>query len=419
MTAGTEPQATPGDEALFGAVLAASSEAFVLADDHGRITEWNPAAERTFGFCRAEVLGRSLAETIIPPDLRAAHQLGMERFVRTGEARVIGKRLELHACHKSGREFPVELTISAVQVAGGRWRFAALLHDISERRAAEAGLRQLAAIVDTVDAGIVVLGLDGRIASWNPGAEQMLGHAPPAVVGEPFSVLFAAGGEGQAEGFVARALAGETVRSDTTFVTAAQAPIPVAVSATALVDAEDPAAVAGVSVLFRDITRHKVAEQRLAAFARRQRELARRDDLTGLFNLRALHEGLVAALARATGERRALSLVHFDLGGLRGFDDGEAGDDALRAFGRLLLDHAEAAGGWAARITGAEFALVLPDADRVDARRAGVAVAAACDDAGIGTQAAFGVASSSTGARSPEALLQAAERDLISRRAAR
>ena len=114
-------------------ILQSAHDAFVAIDQHGVITDWNEQAVATFGWTREEALGRLLAETIIPARHRAAHRHGVERFLATGES--IGTRLELVACDRSGREFPVELTVSPLQTADG-YVFFAFLHDISERKQA-------------------------------------------------------------------------------------------------------------------------------------------------------------------------------------------------------------------------------------------------------------------------------------------
>jgi PAS domain S-box-containing protein len=122
-------------------IIDTAHEAFVSIDEEGSITHWNPEAERTFGWAREEVLGRGLAETIIPEHSREVHHRGMRRFLETGKGTVLGTRLELTALHRDGHEFPVEVTISAVR-QDGSWSFNAFLHDISERKRAEDALRR-------------------------------------------------------------------------------------------------------------------------------------------------------------------------------------------------------------------------------------------------------------------------------------
>ena len=104
---------------------------------------WNAQAEATFGWTRDEAVGRHLAETIIPPAFRDAHNSGMRRFHETGEAPVVNQRLELTALHRSGREFPVELTDHVADDGSrGGYFFGAFLRDISDRRERDAELRR-------------------------------------------------------------------------------------------------------------------------------------------------------------------------------------------------------------------------------------------------------------------------------------
>ncbi|PYN42904.1 MAG: hypothetical protein DMD95_15425 [Candidatus Rokuibacteriota bacterium] len=121
-------------------------DAVITIDEEGRITGWNAQAERTFGWSREEVLGRVLAETIIPQRYRAGHEEGLRRYRASGQGPVVNRRLELSALHRDGREFPVELSISPVSLAGGT-TFSAFVRDITERKQAEAAIQQHTAMV--------------------------------------------------------------------------------------------------------------------------------------------------------------------------------------------------------------------------------------------------------------------------------
>ena len=114
-------------------VLQTAHEAFISMEANGVITEWNPEAERTFGWSRSEALGRTVAETIIPSRLREAHRAGLKRFLATGEERMSNRRVEVVAAHRDGREFPVELTIAPVAIDGGH-AFNAFLRDVSDQK---------------------------------------------------------------------------------------------------------------------------------------------------------------------------------------------------------------------------------------------------------------------------------------------
>ena len=128
-------------EARANLIVDTAHDAFVGVDAHGRIVSWNAQAASTFGWTRSEALGRNLVDTIIPPNFRKAHLEGMRRFHATGEAPVLNRRLEVKGLHRSGREFPIELTItSPVHTKDGIF-FGAFLRDISERKEHDDQLR--------------------------------------------------------------------------------------------------------------------------------------------------------------------------------------------------------------------------------------------------------------------------------------
>ncbi len=126
--------------AFYQAVVETALDCVITIDETGQILEFNPAAEATFGFKRADVLGLTLAETIIPPALRDAHEAGLQRYLDTGEQAVLGKRIEVPAIRATGEEIPVELAINVLTVNGRRF-FTAYLRDISDRKKAEEDLR--------------------------------------------------------------------------------------------------------------------------------------------------------------------------------------------------------------------------------------------------------------------------------------
>ena len=120
-------------------ILAAANDAFIAMDESGTITDWNRNAEVIFGWSQAEAVGRPLAETIVPPAFREAHAEGLKRFLEGGEAPVLGRRIELMAMRRDGREFPAELSIWHI-AAGKKHLFNAFVQDISERKRTEQAL---------------------------------------------------------------------------------------------------------------------------------------------------------------------------------------------------------------------------------------------------------------------------------------
>jgi PAS domain S-box-containing protein len=129
-------------EVLSSTMVELSLDCIVSIDHEGRVIEFNPAAEATFGYKRADVLGKLMAELIIPPHLRQQHFAGMRRYLETGEAKVLGKRLMLEAMRADGSVFPVELTIVRVPVPGNAI-FTSYLRDVSGQQRVQGRQRLL------------------------------------------------------------------------------------------------------------------------------------------------------------------------------------------------------------------------------------------------------------------------------------
>jgi two-component system sensor histidine kinase/response regulator len=122
-------------------ILETAHDAFISTDAHGRITEWNPQAEASFGWSRADVLGHELAATVMAPRDRDDHRLIRERFLATGQEGVLQTRREVTAIRRDGSEFPMELTIAPLETEHG-YTFHAFLRDITERKRAQEELAQ-------------------------------------------------------------------------------------------------------------------------------------------------------------------------------------------------------------------------------------------------------------------------------------
>jgi PAS domain S-box-containing protein len=141
---------TPSDGRPFGATsmdargrsfLEAALDCVLIADDFGRVVEFNPSAERVFGYRRQDALGRPLAELIVPPALRDGHVSAFERFARTRQKRLFGQRIEMMAMRSDGSEFPVELALS--QIEGEPLLVCGAVRDLTEAKKADQDLRLL------------------------------------------------------------------------------------------------------------------------------------------------------------------------------------------------------------------------------------------------------------------------------------
>jgi two-component system cell cycle sensor histidine kinase/response regulator CckA len=167
-------------EARKSAVMEAALDAIVLVDHEGTITDFNPAAETTFGYARVEAIGKALVDLLIPPSFRDRHRAGFQRYLDTGVGPLLGKRVEVPALHASGTEFPAELAIVPGRVQGVPF-FTGYVRDITERRrtaealeASEARFRHLA---DSGIIGIIVTDTAGDIFEANDAFLRIVGYS--------------------------------------------------------------------------------------------------------------------------------------------------------------------------------------------------------------------------------------------------
>ena len=177
-------------EARKSAIMESALDCIIAIDQSGCITDFNPAAERTFGYKRGEVLGKDLADLIIPPAFRAAHKSGMERFMKTREARVLGKRIEVTAMRADGTEFPAELATSYV-TRHDSTIFTAYLRDLSDRKQTEQRLRVLSSAVEQSPVSILITDLSGAIEYVNTALTESTGYTLNDLKGRRPGVLFA------------------------------------------------------------------------------------------------------------------------------------------------------------------------------------------------------------------------------------
>jgi PAS domain S-box-containing protein len=305
-------QALRASEERTRLIVETALDAVVTIDSAGVINGWSPQAETMFGWTRQEALGRALAETIIPERYREAHRRGIQRYLATGEAVVLNKRIELTALHYDGHEIPVELSITPIRI-GGAVAFSAFVRDITERKRAEAALVQatqnlkdeiverqhaeeaaresqqlLRALVESSDDAIISKTLDGMITSWNSGAEKLLGFTAHEAIGKPMQLLIPPERGEEEPRILARIARGENVNHFET-VRVRKDGRRVDISATISPIKDVQGRIIGASKIARDITERKQAEHKLQA------QLAR---------LSLLHQ-----ITRAIGERQDLHSI--------------------------------------------------------------------------------------------------------------
>lgn len=130
-------------EERFRLISTSAMDAIIIIGPAEKITYWNPAAERIFGYPADEALGRNLHHLIAPPRYHDESRCKFAHFSLSGEGALIGKTLEITALRKNGEEFPIELSISAFRIKS-QWHALGIIRDISERKKAEEQIRQLA-----------------------------------------------------------------------------------------------------------------------------------------------------------------------------------------------------------------------------------------------------------------------------------
>ena len=131
-------QAVHESEARKAAILESALDCIITADHDGKIIEFNPAAEKTFGWARDDIIGKKIEDTLVPPSLRDKHREGLRKYRETGVSRLAGKRLELPALRSDGTEILVEIALTPVKTDGSEYPlFTGYLRDITEQRRLE------------------------------------------------------------------------------------------------------------------------------------------------------------------------------------------------------------------------------------------------------------------------------------------
>lgn len=156
-------------------------DAVIGMSAEGLITDWNPSAETVFGWARDEAMGRRLSELVIPEKYRKAHEEGLTRYLRTGHGPILRKRVEFSGLRRDGTKFPLELTVTPIEI-DGKIQFYAFVRDLTEFKAATAQRDlffemsvDLLAIADTT----------GYFKRTNPSFEKVLGYTREELSSRP------------------------------------------------------------------------------------------------------------------------------------------------------------------------------------------------------------------------------------------
>lgn len=174
-------------EARMRSMLNSALDGIISIDHEGNVIEFNHSAEKMFGYTRDEVLGREMAELIVPPGLRSGHREGLARYLKTGVGPVLDQRLELTAIRRNGEEFPVEVSITRIEMPGPPL-FTGYVRDITEAKLAEQQRqeteRRFRMLVEQIqDYAIFMMDPEGRATSWNVGVRRLLGYEEEEFIG--------------------------------------------------------------------------------------------------------------------------------------------------------------------------------------------------------------------------------------------
>lgn len=148
----------------------AAFDSIVAIDEKGKVSFWNRAAERIFGYTPKEAIGKSMVELIIPEKSRDTALKGLKEYFKSGKGPVLGQITEMDAVRKNGEEFPIELSVSPMRI-GDRWQAVAMARDITDRRKSEEAVRNseemLSGFMDSATEGFALFDSELNVININ------------------------------------------------------------------------------------------------------------------------------------------------------------------------------------------------------------------------------------------------------------
>ena len=249
-----------GEERL-SRIIDSAMDAIITVDDQQRITLFNPAAEKMFRCPAADAIGAPL-DRFLPARFRASHAEHVRSFgLNPITRRTMGGFTPLFGLRANGEEFPIEASISQVDVDGKKL-FTAIVRDVTDTSKSRETSARLASIVESTDDAIVSKTLDGVITSWNPAAEKLFGYSASEAIGKPMSILFPTEMISEEPSILSSIAKGQSIdHFETQRVRKDGKRIDVSVTISPLRD--NSGKIIGASQIARDITARKHAEEEI------------------------------------------------------------------------------------------------------------------------------------------------------------
>ncbi len=284
-------------------ILETAVEGIIMIDERGLIEAFNPAAEKIFGRPAAEVIGQNV-KLLMPEPYRREHDGYLENYRESGQAKIIGIGREVTGQRKDGTTFPMELSVSELHLASRRM-FTGFVRDITERKEAEKVLLHYAALVEFSDDAIIGKTLEGRVTSWNRGAEIIFGYTREEMVGQLISRLIPEDRLAEEPGILEKIRRGESVDHYETIRRRKDGKlIDISVTVSPIRDAAGK--IIGASKVARDITERKRLEKEIIEISSREQQRIGQDlhdglgqELTGIELLCQVLEQKLATKAKA------------------------------------------------------------------------------------------------------------------------
>lgn len=391
------------DETLH-VITRAAKDAIIMMDDQGSISSWNPAAEQIFGYAGHEIIGKELHAVLAPRQYYNAYRAGLKNFKRLGTGVTIGRTIELIAKKKDGSEFPVELSLSALQLKG-KWFAVGILRDIAERKRTEEELllhraelkHQVAerteeltevnellrkeildrtrtedelfrsetflnTIFDSFRDPFSIVDCDYKLVKFNEVYTRTRNKRASDLYGKKCYEIFHNRTGICDDCVIAKTFqSGDPCAKEKQLTSSDGTEVWVEIYTYPIFDQGKN--VSHVVEYSRDITDRKKADEEKKQLINKLNYLSTTDSLTGLLNRRALNDMLTHEIERATRYNANLALILCDVDKFKKINDTfghRAGDQALQAVAEVLkntIRKADIVG----RYGGDEFMIIMPE----------------------------------------------------------